>query len=392
MKKALALWAFTLGLALLAAGCSRTTTIAPRADELNTSVPPLVSTGDGNNFSDSLFSFSFRVGDELISLPIQYKELIQRGWSCDILPTEHLLGNTMVSNVVFTKGELAFTCDLANQTQRLAAAPETDVILVFLDGLAPGGGYTLPKKITVGQATAKEVEEAYGTPNDIYDSVKRKNTSVWSYEYDRNEFIQFAISNDTNVLEAAVIYRALDAPPYTKAPDMIENYTPASAMSDSLASQIFTLDGAVYKMPVPVAQFLQNGWELDYADAPQETAARDTILESNTAEQFVLTKGEQALSVVVCNFALEERAASEGYVVDLFLYAQAARDVSVSPDMTFLTTKAEVEALCAPYPYCYKEDNGLDIYWIYISDYGYVSPVFDHATQQIAYFQLFCVP
>ena len=384
---------FAAGLAaaaLLLAGCSRTVTIAPRAEELNTALPPPVSVAmePEETPAEHLFSFSFLAGEERLALPVTYQELMDQGWSSGILPQERLLGHTMVTGVVFTKGELSFAGILANQTDRQAPIPEADLVYVTLNQ----PGFTLPGDIVVGQSTDKDVEAAYGQPNERIDSTEGPARTRWLYEYDRNEYVQLTIVEETHLLQEATLYRAEDIPPYTQPPQVVAQYTPATQLSDSMADQTFAVDGAVYKMPVPIALFVENGWTLAHWEESVETPAGETILPSNSAQDFLLTKGEQELQVVVCNYALEERPANQGYVTDLFIIADAAQGVTVAPGMTFATTKEEAQALCGDYPYCYKEEDGLDIYWIYVSDYGYVSPVFDGETKELAYFQLFCVP
>lgn len=401
MKKMIIIMSAALLVLLIFSFCGRrTVVIDPNREELN--IPSTsVTENNTDNPLKNLFSFSFQAGTEQLSLPVKYKDLIAAGWTCSVAPNEYFLANITVTGVEFTKGNKTLSCMLANQTEKLMSAPETDVIYVILDKSEASSTdakphYILPKNIAVGEASTEEIEAAYGVPNDTYPSETTEGRTIWMYEYDKNEYIQLSIEDKTQILKTAALYRAKDLPAYTKIPDAIKNYVVPQALPDSVASQSFALDGIVYKMPVPVAHFLENGWTLDFYDEQKETLTEDTaadyMLLSNSGLQLLLTKGDQVLPVVVQNFELEDRPAADSFVVDLFLYADSVSDLIVSPGMTFATTKEEVDAVCNAYRYCYKEDNDLDIYWIYVNDFGYVSPVFDHETQKIAYFQFLCVP
>ena len=393
MKRTMTVLLIVVLLQACLSGCSKTIVISPSKEELNITMP--TSTPDNNSPDpfDNLFSFSFKAGSEQISLPVQYKDLVASGWTTTILETEHLLGNIFVTGVEFSKGEYTLSCVLANQTPKLLAAPQTDVVLIQLreDGLGneATAPFMLPKNITVGKSLAEEIEAAYGKPNDTYESMSVSDATIWLYEYDKNEHIQFVIDNKTQVLKIAALYRAQDPLPYTEVPAEIKNYTIPQAISTELAQE-FSLDEIAYKLPIPVSQFLENGWELVQYDEENSSAAAD-VIPSNYSEQLLLIKDEAyAIPVVVKNYEMEERPASDCYVVDLFLYADYVPTLIVSPNMNFDTTKQEVDAICENYTYCYKEDSGLDIYWIYVSDLGYVSPVFNHETQKIEYFQFLC--
>ena len=94
--------------------------------------------------------------------------------------------------------------------------------------------------------------------------------------------------------------------------DVKVDYTAPTALSSDFMDYTFRLEGDLYTLPVPVSEFVNNGWEL--ADDVNTISANSTKKLLGT-----LKKGELALAIEVKNFSSVEKDINDVMVVGVWI-------------------------------------------------------------------------
>ncbi len=150
-----------------------TTTPETTPSDAAASDTPAAPAGDSaaGDLSDDLFDFQFSLNGEVYTLPCQYSELSEAGWSMeDIEGNELEAGQYTLQNRI-SNGDIYLSANIVNTGDETLPMEQCRVGKLSLDSYEADSGakLVLSKGITYG-STYDEVTAAFGEPTDTYDS------------------------------------------------------------------------------------------------------------------------------------------------------------------------------------------------------------------------------
>lgn len=157
--------------------------------------------------SESLYSFSFTIGEDSFSLPMSYSDILQLGWSCPIDPDTQLEPGEDMEEAVLKKDGLEFDVIFTNISTVQAPARYSMLTAVHLDSsVLADSPVVLSGGVVLGQDTADSLISKAGQPNETT-PLEDQGQSYWFYEYDKDELIVFTVNDSDKILVEAELFR-----------------------------------------------------------------------------------------------------------------------------------------------------------------------------------------
>lgn len=122
-------------------------------------------------------------------------------------------------------------------------------------------------------------------------------------------------------------------PPKTAEPTESETYTPPTSLGTDLLSGIISIEGDLYRLPMPVGAFVENGWRI--ADSPNEFLP-------GGGGYVTLRRSGATLTLWTENFTDSETSAENCHITSIGLYGNANIDIVLPNGISFDSDKAEV--------------------------------------------------
>ena len=251
-------------------------------------------TGLSEKWSD----FQIQIDDQVYQFPMTYQDFVSYGWTSEDseFPT---LEPSQYDLLYFTKDDVRCMAYVINLAKNNMAADQCLVSIDSFDWDVSAGNVVLPGGIVRGEASAAAIEEAYGTPSDVYEGDLYKKLT---YETDSYCRLEMSVDNETGVLSDIEVRNFVEPEGFDageiseEIPAEVTAYAKPDALGDSLEEFRISLDGAVYEVPVPVSVLIADGWELDTSDSDAEVAAHDI-------GWVTLRKGGQEIREIAVNYA-----------------------------------------------------------------------------------------
>lgn len=254
-------------------------------------------TGLSEKWSD----FQIQIDDQVYQFPMTYQDFVSYGWTSEDseFPT---LEPSQYDLLYFTKDDVRCMAYVINLAKNNMAADQCLVGGISIDSFdwdVSAGNVVLPGGIVRGEASAAAIEEAYGTPSDVYEGDLYKKLT---YETDSYCRLEMSVDNETGVLSDIEVRNFVEPEGFDageiseEIPAEVTAYAKPDALGDSLEEFRISLDGAVYEVPVPVSVLIADGWELDASDSDAEVAAHDI-------GWVALRKGGQEIREIAVNYA-----------------------------------------------------------------------------------------
>lgn len=254
-------------------------------------------TGLSEKWSD----FQIQIDDQVYQFPMTYQDFVSYGWTSEDseFPT---LEPSQYDLLYFTKDDVRCMAYVINLAKNNMAADQCLVGGISIDSFdwdVSAGNVVLPGCIVRGEASAAAIEEAYGTPSDVYEGDLYKKLT---YETDSYCRLEMSVDNETGVLSDIEVRNFVEPEGFDageiseEIPAEVTAYAKPDALGDSLEEFRISLDGAVYEVPVPVSVLIADGWELDTSDSDAEVAAHDI-------GWVTLRKGGQEIREIAVNYA-----------------------------------------------------------------------------------------
>ncbi len=254
-------------------------------------------TGLSEKWSD----FQIQIDDQVYQFPMTYQDFVSYGWTSEDseFPT---LEPSQYDLLYFTKDDVRCMAYVINLAKNNMAADQCLVGGISIDSFdwdVSAGNVVLPGGIVRGEASAAAIEEAYGTPSDVYEGDLYKKLT---YETDSYCRLEMSVDNETGVLSDIEVRNFVEPEGFDageiseEIPAEVTAYEKPDALGDSLEEFRISLDGAVYEVPVPVSVLIAGGWELDTSDSDAEVAAHDI-------GWVTLRKGGQEIREIAVNYA-----------------------------------------------------------------------------------------
>lgn len=270
--------------------------------EAETETAPAASVS--SELSDDPYSFQISVGGEIYQLPMTFEQLVSYGWEYDGDVTQTLDPNQYTFSDVFKKGDAKIYAKICNFGADVMAIDKCTVGSLTFDSMTVEDnqlGIFLPGGIEFLKSTKEDIVAAYGEPTDTYES---DSLITLTYTYDYHQEIKLNISVEKNVLDLIDIENlvpmedsaAEDTAVSDEVPEIISQYTAPTALGDDFTKFIVELDGDLYQIPAPVAEFEKNGWKIIEDSS-------DSVIKAKDFGWITLTKNNQKMRTSVQNYA-----------------------------------------------------------------------------------------
>lgn len=256
---------------------------------------------DQTGLSEKWSDFQIQIDDQVYQFPMTYQDFVSYGWTSEDseFPT---LEPSQYDLLYFTKDDVRCMAYVINLAKNNMAADQCLVGGISIDSFdwdVSAGNVVLPGGIVRGEASVAAIEEAYGTPSDVYEGDLYKKLT---YETDSYCRLEMSVDNETGVLSDIEVRNFVEPEGFDageiseEIPAEVTAYEKPDALGDSLEEFRISLDGAVYEVPVPVSVLIADGWELDTSDSDAEVAAHDI-------GWVTLRKGGQEIREIAVNYA-----------------------------------------------------------------------------------------
>lgn len=303
-----------------------------------------------SEMSEDLGDYMFELEGNLYQLPVSYADLKAAGWEMD--PTR---SGTEDDEIVaggydyyyLTNGISTINCEIFNASGNTKTAKECNIgsLTVYAkDNL----DFCIAKGVKPA-ASAEEVKAAFGTPSSssTYDA-----TETLKYETDPNnyqEYVRFSCdsvkaANNYIELKRFVATENDTTEVSSEVPAYLSTYVAPASLGEDPKAPVFELDGVVYRLPCPLSEFTDNGWEI--------SAKEMDALGGQNRDGYCITlrKGEMTFNPELGNFEktaqLLENCAVTGISMDQYTLKKVDNSFFVMPGgLTITSTIPEVEAL-----------------------------------------------
>ena len=272
------------------------------ADTSDTSAD--TSANDGAvTLSDKPEDYTFELNGVVYKLPCSYQKFADNGWTLDTNYDEKTedteLSGTSYDWFYLTDGTTRLSIYLYNPSGNVQKAKDCKVgqIEVYAKD---GVDFKVAKGLTPA-ATKDDVIAAFGTPSDTYEG---DGYVSLTYDFDSNNYYEnmsFYIKDDGSynqiALENMIMTAADQGEASTDMPEYLSTYVAPTELGTDPTNPVFQIDGKIYRLPCPLKEFTDDGWEVASIGTKSVSAGN---LEYSA---ITIKKGENELSLGMYNFA-----------------------------------------------------------------------------------------
>ncbi len=288
------------------------------------------------DFSKNSFDLQFIIGGSMYQLPVTVSEVLKDGWvfglnedAENVIP----VGETAETYFTLSDGTVVFAT-LKNFGNEEITHQEAYIVGVKFDKdyINSKSDLTFIKNLSLGVSVRKEAEKIFGKCHDIF---KINSGTVLTYEKEEKT-VKLVFDSSTGVLKE-IEYINISSPE-----DLSETafkqissqrYKKPKELGDNLVSGVVEIEGDLYKLPIPVSEFLKNGWEISFKEDK-------TTLSGNEYAFGTLTKdGVTILDAEVYNFDKTKNNAENCYVVSVAVSSESKIDISLPKEIKIEMTE-----------------------------------------------------
>jgi len=235
-----------------------------RRPEMDLHLPtgPIEPAAEG--LGDDLFSFMFSLNGVLYTLSTPFSELAADGWEGEYLDEVTVAPRTRSHGMDLRNGEQTIRVTFFNPTEEELPLSESVVrYIATWEHLHGRVQLVFPGNIAMG-STYEEVIAAFGEPENVIEHYPSRNLSFSA----EGISVSIAIHMETNLVtglsmnDNRIVRERVEIPQFAADdfPTSVLAYEAPTSLSDDLNSFIVKIDGDLYRLPAPMAVFLDNGW------------------------------------------------------------------------------------------------------------------------------------
>lgn len=261
--------------------------------------------------SDDWHDYTIGVNGVVYKLPIPYSEWKSKGWNSEYLPTS--LSGQGSDYVTFYNGSLECWAIVYNFQLNQADIEDCFIMAVEFEDIPSDAVIELAGGITVGVSSEDDIRTVFGAPDYFsdgyddgscyYDYAGDTYEDGMDLRVDANGILYDVRIGNSAMPEGLVVDTSVVT---TDIPELNTKYVAPSGPSQGRTDNIFTIDGAYYKLPVPVSEFLKNGWSLD--------TATDDIIGGKSSIYTSLQKNGSKIDVTIENFESDSIIPANGII------------------------------------------------------------------------------
>ena len=265
--------------------------------------------------SDDLYSFQISIDGTIYELPMWYEEFEALGWTFKDDPTVKLYSNQYSLADRWEKDGVTIYSQSANLTLNAAPLSKCTIASITLDNYYMEDSnweVILPKGIKYGVSTRDDIIAAYGTPSDEYEG---SSYYKMTYKYDSYQEIVLYVYLETGTLDKIEIQNMIeieggDNSVSEDVPEAVKNYVAPTELGNDLFQYIVQVQGSLYQLPVPVSEFLKNGFEIIEDDSQM-------VIGAGSFGRIELRHGNYSFSTTVWNTADYATIPSNCFITDI---------------------------------------------------------------------------
>ena len=305
--------------------------------------------------SDSIYDYQISINGEIVQLPLYVEDLLAQGW--EVKSNLSDLGTGMRPSTYdlyyFTKGDTQIYADVMNWDVNERPAGECVINGITIErNDAKDAEVELPGGINWNTSTTEDVMAAYGTP-----SYENETSSLYFMRYEegtRNE-VEVRFEVESGQIDKISLDNFTEPEDFvqgavsTDVPELTAMYQAPTAMSDDPADFIIEVDGALYQLPCPVSEFVNNGWEV--VDGKSEES-----IEGRGSGKVTLRKNNFEFWTYVRNYDDNATAVENSFVTDFQLRDHDANvSVKIAGGVEYHMDQDEAMKILEPMGYEFEE-------------------------------------
>lgn len=336
-----------------------------------------ITPADPAILGDNPFGFSLLLEGQVLTLPCNVDELTKNGWNSPGYEANRLEPGQYIE-VEFFNNDKSVIAILGNIGDKVVKLDKSSLCgFKTTQNNNKSASVMLAGGITTG-SNVQDVQKIFGTPD-----ANPKNAGELTYTVGKDAYITFVCDTENKVEELS-IFNFQNLPPvpdYAKLPEEVKQYSKPESPGPGWDSFIIEYGNNLYKMPVPVAAMLKDGWVLQ-PDYVEEIQPGQWLMDVG------LRRGNQLLLTTVVN---KSSAACDlaGCFVTKLEYAKNRVDVNfkLAGDISPESTKQDVENAYGPPASTSVEKGGVELYHYGDGQQG-LTIGFDNQTNKILRMEL----
>lgn len=219
--------------------------------------------------SDELFDFTFELDGDVYRLPCSYSCFTERGWT---IATSGYNGDKLIGGKKYDSFYIArdghqvriYSYNMSGNAKSINDCKVGGIMLEADKEMSA----SIARGITPS-STAEEVKEAFGTPDE--DNIVGDGEEIMTYRLGGSESksVMFSCVEDNTSVYSQPAYIKITnyvsgEEDYTetneKRPNYLSEYVSPDSLEEDIYSGVLSLDGDLYRMPIPVSSLIDNGW------------------------------------------------------------------------------------------------------------------------------------
>lgn len=360
---------------------TNTPTPEPTATPTSTPTPePTATPAPVAAVSEKIEDFMFEMEGEVYRLPVLYQTFAEKGWHPDGKVTEDdELGGYSYLYCYLTNDIVRISAEIINMSGHVRKLKDCTIGSIEIK-VSNNLDFSIAKGIE-GTASKDEIIEAFGLPSSnsnyetseyiTYDLGTRKKVKFYlDYEKSYNNSITLQCYEATEH-DATVVSE--------ETPEYLAEYVKPKKVGSDVKATLFMLDGKRYRLPCPLSEFIDDGWEISQANIKSLGAWNYASLYDVT-----LKKGDVKINVGLLNCSEKEV-----YIKDCAVYSVSFETyymknieegyVKLPKSLTMSSTVEDIAKVCEDFSeykgdsyasYTYQDsDNTIKVYYS-IDDWG----------------------
>ena len=291
--------------------------------------------------SDDLEDYTFKLDDVVYQLPFAFPELTAGGWTISTKGTSDQTKVKGNSDMYLEVSKNGATVTVYAVNASGSARPLGECLIggieILQNEFQDASRFCTSKGITLS-STENEIISAFGESEDVNEYSQYKVIN-YAGKYSRNR-VSFMVYEKDTKFNRVKMFNYPTEPEYTETveevPEYLASYAAPAALGDALFSGILELDGALYQLPAPVSEFLNNGWEF---------YSKPGFLVAGGTDSVTLCKGEQKFNARVMNFSEVQTLTENCAVSEIDADAKTLGSCRLPQGVEFGTAKTAVDAL-----------------------------------------------
>lgn len=286
------------------------------------------STAAATSLSDDLTDYTFELKGHLYQLPMAYTDFIKNGFelnSSGVTEDTEVPGRSY-DTIPMADGATKINVDIYNPFGNTKTLRECYVGGVQAYGSS--GDMTVAKGISL-KNTPEEIIAALGTPYSDRTLTGHRDIVYQETDDQISGQTSFTIYDDDSAdssirVRHIVAIEGTEEDVSAQKPSYLDSYVAPSDMSSDEDSTDITIEGKIYRLPCPVDQFTDDGWEIDSKDG-DSVAAR-----TKWSGSMTLVKNNKKIYLGLTNFDSSEQLVENCAVTYLNIINFPGRDSNTS--------------------------------------------------------------